>query len=209
MLETLQAAGIIPLIKMDKTEHALPLSKALQKGGLPLIEVTFRSEAALDSIRIIAKEAKDVLVCAGTVLNLAQAKAATEAGAKAIISPGYHLETIKWCQHNNIPIIPGCATPTELEALMREGLSLVKLFPAEVLGGVSMLKALSGPYPDMMFMPTGGISPENVTSYLSQKNVAACGGSWVVPWDLLTTGQFDEIEKLAKEAVNIRDKARV
>ncbi|XOQ44456.1 MAG: 2-dehydro-3-deoxy-phosphogluconate aldolase [Clostridium sp.] len=200
--------GIIPVIKMDCAEHAIPLAHALKKGGLPAAEITFRSDAASESIRAIAQEVPDLLVCAGTVLNVENAKKAVEAGAKAIISPGTNLAVVRWCMEHEIPVFPGCSTPTEIETCMREGLKVVKLFPAEVVGGVAMLKALSGPYSGMQFMPTGGIKPHNVKDYLSQKNVLACGGTWIVPDALLTAGKFDEIESLVSQAVALRNEVR-
>lgn len=200
--------GIIPVIKMDCVEHAIPLAHALKKGGLPAAEITFRSDAASESIRAIAQEVPDLLVCAGTVLNVENAKKAVEAGAKAIISPGTNLAVVRWCMEHEIPVFPGCSTPTEIETCMREGLKVVKLFPAEVVGGVAMLKALSGPYSGMQFMPTGGIKPHNVKDYLSQKNVLACGGTWIVPDALLTAGKFDEIESLVSQAVALRNEVR-
>lgn len=208
MYETLQKVGIVPVIKIDTVAHAVPLAKALKNGGLPAAEITFRSEAAEASIRAISKEVPDLFLCAGTVLTPSLARQAVDAGAKAIISPGTNLETVRWCKEKNIPVIPGCATPSEVEACMREGLDLVKLFPSEVVGGVAMLKALSGPYASMRFMPTGGVKPNNVKDYLSQKNVLACGGTWIVPSDLLKAGNFEEIERLAKEAAALRDEVR-
>ncbi|MVB11971.1 putative KHG/KDPG aldolase [Caprobacter fermentans] len=208
MTRMLYKIGIIPVIKMDCLEHAVPLAKALKNGGLPAAEITFRSDAAADSIRAIAKEVPELFVCAGTVLTVQNAELAVDAGAKAMISPGTNLSVVRWCIENKIPVFPGCATPTEVEACMREGLSVVKLFPAEVVGGIAMLKALSGPYSGMKFMPTGGVKPGNVKEYLSQKNVLACGGTWMVPEDLLTDGKFDEIEALTKEAAKLRDEIR-
>ena len=150
----------------------------------------------------------DLFVCAGTVLTPEQAEQAVGAGARAVISPGLNLDTVRWCIAHDVPVIPGCATPTEVEMCMREGLSLLKLFPAGIVGGVGMLKALAGPYGTVQFMPTGGVKPGNVKEYLSQKNVAACGGTWIVPMDLLEAGRFDEIEALAREAAQIRDEVR-
>lgn len=206
--EILYRVGIVPVIKMDRAEHAVPLAKALKNGGLPAAEITFRSDAAADSIRAIAREVPEVYVCAGTVLNPQTAQAACEAGARAIISPGLNLETVRWCNERKVPVIPGCATPSEVEACMREGLELVKLFPAEVVGGVAMLKALAGPYAAMKFMPTGGVKLGNAKEYLTQKNVVACGGTWIVPADLLVQERFDEIEALAREAAELRDSVR-
>ena len=197
--ETLKSIGIIPVIKINDAEKAVPLAKALKKGGLPAAEVTFRTAAAEEAIRRIKTEVPDVCVCAGTVL----AERAVKAGASAVISPGTNPEVVRWCIANRVPVIPGCATPTEVEACMRMGLDFVKLFPAEVVGGVKMLKALSGPYGSMKFMPTGGISAQNAAEYLALPNVLCCGGSWMVPGKLLDAGDFDAIEALAREAAQI------
>ncbi len=208
MEQILYKVGIVPVIKMDTADHAVPLAQALMKGGLPAAEITFRSAAAADSIAAIAHAVPEMFVCAGTVLTPETAKAAVGAGAKAIISPGLNLDTVRWCKKQGVPVIPGTATPSEVEAAMREGLSMVKLFPAGVVGGVSMLKALAGPYAGMKFMPTGGVKPGNARDYLTQKNVVACGGTWIVPSDLLEAGRFDEIEQLAREAAQLRDSVR-
>lgn len=208
MVELLRKVAIVPVIKMDCPEHAVPLARAIRRGGLSAVEITYRSDAAQESIRAIAEEVPDLFVCAGTVLTPEQAEQAVEAGARAVISPGLNLDTVRWCIAHEVPVIPGCATPTEVEMCMREGLSLLKLFPAGIVGGVGMLKALAGPYGTVQFMPTGGVKPDNVKEYLSQKNVAACGGTWIVPMDLLEAGRFDEIEALAREAAQIRDEVR-
>ena len=208
MVELLRKVAIGPVIKMDCPEHAVPLARAIRRGGLSAVEITYRSDAAQESIRAIADEVPDLFVCAGTVLTPEQAEQAVEAGARAVISPGLNLDTVRWCIAHEVPVIPGCATPTEVEMCMREGLSLLKLFPAGIVGGVGMLKALAGPYGAVQFMPTGGVKPGNVKEYLSQKNVAACGGTWIVPMDLLEAGRFDEIEALAREAAQIRDEVR-
>lgn len=208
MQEILYKVGIVPVIKMDCVEHAVPLARALANGGLPAAEITFRSEAAAGSIRAIADAVPELFVCAGTVLTPETAQQAVEAGSKAVISPGLNLETVRWSIQHGVPVIPGTATPSEVEACMREGLELVKLFPAEVVGGVNMLKAMAGPYAGMKFMPTGGVKPGNAKDYLTQKNVLCCGGTWIVPMDLLEAGKFDEIEKLAREAAQLRDSVR-
>ncbi|BAK98347.1 4-hydroxy-2-oxoglutarate aldolase/2-dehydro-3-deoxy-phosphogluconate [Oscillibacter valericigenes Sjm18-20] len=206
--EILYQVGIVPVVKMDDAAHAVSLAKALAKGGLPAAEITFRSAAAADSIRAIARDCPELFVCAGTVLTPQQARKAVDAGARAVISPGTNAETVRWCLQNGVPVIPGCSTPSEVEANMRDGLGLVKLFPAEVVGGVAMLKALAGPYAAMKFMPTGGVKPGNVQDYLRLANVTACGGTWIVPGELLSAGRFDEIERLAKEAASLRDEVR-
>lgn len=208
MQEILYKVGIVPVIKMDCVEHAVPLARALANGGLPAAEITFRSAAAAGSIRAIAEAVPEMFVCAGTVLTPETAQQAVEAGSKAVISPGLNLETVRWSIQHGVPVIPGTATPSEVEACMREGLELVKLFPAEVVGGVNMLKAMAGPYAGMKFMPTGGVKPGNAKDYLTQKNVLCCGGTWIVPMDLLEARKFDEIEKLAREAAQLRDSVR-
>jgi 2-dehydro-3-deoxyphosphogluconate aldolase / (4S)-4-hydroxy-2-oxoglutarate aldolase len=201
--DKLHNIGIIPVIKISDAKNAVPLAKALLKGGLSAAEITFRTDAAEDAIRQIARDVPEICVCAGTVLTLENAKLAVNAGAAAIISPGINPEVVRWCSANNIPVIPGCATPTEVEICMRMGLNVVKLFPAEVLGGVKMLKALSGPYADMKFMPTGGITMQNVCGYLKLPNVLCCGGSWMVPSKSLDDGDFAKIEELARGASTI------
>lgn len=201
--EKLASIGIIPVIKINDAEKAVPLARALCAGGLPAAEVTFRTPAAAEAIRRIRAEVPEVCVCAGTVLNAETAERAVEAGAEAVISPGTNPAVVKWCLEMGVPVIPGCATPTEVEACMRMGLDFVKLFPAEVVGGVAMLKALSGPYSHMAFMPTGGVSPENAAAYLAKKNVVCCGGSWMVPEKLLESGDFAAIERLARAAAEI------
>ena len=201
--EKLASIGIIPVIKINDAEKAVPLARALCAGGLPAAEVTFRTPAAAEAIRRIRAEVPAVCVCAGTVLDAETAERAVEAGAEAVISPGTNPAVVKWCLEMGVPVIPGCATPTEVEACMRMGLDFVKLFPAEVVGGVAMLKALAGPYSHMAFMPTGGVSPENAAAYLAQKNVVCCGGSWMVPEKLLESGDFAAIERLARAAAEI------
>jgi len=197
-----QTLGIVPVVKINSSKNAVDLAKALCKGGLPAAEITFRTDAAEESIRQIAKNVPEVCVCAGTVLTVENAKRAVDAGAKFLISPGTNAKVVKWCVDNGVTIIPGCANPSDVEVCMEFGLEVVKLFPAEVVGGVKMLKALSGPYGNMMFMPTGGINTKNVAEYLALKNVLACGGSWMVPEKAIDDREFDTIEKLTRDAVN-------
>ncbi len=199
--EALCKARVVPVIKINDAAKAPQLAKALLAGGMSIIEITFRTDAAAEAIRAISREVPEMTVCAGTVLTPEQAHAALDAGAAGIISPGTNPEVVRYCTERDIPVIPGCATPTEVEACMRMGLKLVKLFPAEVVGGVKMLKALAGPYAQMRFMPTGGISPQNLPDYLALSNVAACGGSWIAPEKLIDGGRFDEITKLARQAL--------
>lgn len=204
----LEETGIIPVIKLEDAEKAVPLAKALLAGGIPAAEVTFRTAAAPKAIEGMARELPGLFVCAGTVLSVEQAKLAVDCGAKAVISPGTSREVVEWCLGHSIPVYPGCATPTEVEAALRLGLSTLKLFPAEVVGGVNMLKALRGPYGAVRFMPTGGISPENVMDYLRQPNVVACGGSWLCPERAVAEGDWKRIELLAAGAAALVRRAR-
>lgn len=200
--EKIHGVGILPVVKIKSAQQAEKLARALLAGGLPAVEITFRTQAAAEAIENITRQVPEMCVCAGTVLTVENARRAVEAGADAVISPGTNMDVVHWCQEQGIPVIPGCATPTEVEACRAQGLRTVKLFPAEVVGGVTMLKALAGPYGDMRFMPTGGISPQNLAEYLRQANVLACGGSWIAPADLIENGSFEEISRLAREAVN-------
>ena len=206
--ELMYRTGIIPVVKITDASKAVGMAEALLKGGLPAAEITFRSDAAAESIKLISEQVPEVFVCAGTILTPEQAQTAVKCGAKAIISPGTNEAVVKWCLENDIPVFPGCATPTEVEACMRLGLDTVKLFPAEVVGGVKMLKALSGPYSSVKFMPTGGVNTSNAEDYLSQPNVLACGGTWICPVDLINEGKFDEIEAKAAAAAEIVKKLR-
>ncbi len=206
--ERMRSAGVIPVIKLDSPEQAVPLGRALLKGGVKAAEITFRSPAAAKSIEAVSKELPDMFVCAGTVLTVEQAKLAVDCGAKAIVSPGTNPKVVEWCLRENIPVYPGCATPTEVEAALSMGLSTVKLFPAEAIGGVKLLKALYGPYADVRFMPTGGISPDNLKEYLRLPNVLCCGGSWLCPEDALANGDWERIEALARSCSELVRKLR-
>ncbi len=208
LIERINNTGVVPVIKIDNADDAIPLAKALMRGGLPCAEITFRTDAAAESIRRISKEFPDFFVGAGTVLTKEQADAAMDAGAAFIVSPGLNPEVVKHCIDKGYPIIPGVCTPTEVELALSFGLTYLKFFPAEAAGGTKMIKAMSAPYTKVRFMPTGGVSPKNLADYLSIKAVYACGGSWMVPADKLTTGEFDEIEKLTKEAVELLKEIR-
>ena len=201
ILEQISNIGLVPVIKIDDAEKAVPLVRALKKGGIPVAEVTFRTACAAEAIRKIADAEPDVLVGAGTVISVDQAKAAVEAGAKYIISPGFDAEVVKWCIDNNVPITPGCSDASDVSVAAKMGLEVVKFFPAEAAGGLKVLKALSGPFPNMKFIPTGGIGPDNLGSYLAFKKIIACGGSWMVPGDMLDNDDWDGITALAKEAI--------
>ncbi len=201
LIKQISDAKIIPVIKIDNADDAIPLAKALKDGGLPCAEITFRTDAAEEAIKRIRDAFPDFLIGAGTVLLPEQADAAMRAGATFIVSPGLNPTVVKHCINNGYPIIPGVYTPSEIELGMSLGLSYLKFFPAEVAGGVKAIKAMSAPYSKIKFMPTGGIGTNNLRDYLSCKAVFACGGSWMVPADLISSGDFDKIRSLTEEAV--------
>ena len=203
VLEKIQKIGIVPVVVLDDAKDAAPLAKALCEGGLPCAEVTFRTAAAEESIRIMAKEFPDMLVGAGTVLTTEQVDRAVNAGAKFIVSPGLNPTVVKYCVDKGIPVTPGTSNPSDVEMAISLGLDVVKFFPAEQAGGINMIKAMAAPYTQMKFMPTGGISAQNAAEYLALPNVLCCGGSWMVPGGLLDAGDFDAIEALAREAAQI------
>lgn len=193
--------GILPVIKISDVSTALPLAKALCNGGLPAAEITFRTSCAAEAIHAITQAYPDMLVGAGTVLTTAQVDEAVAAGASFIVSPGFNPKVVAYCREKGVTIIPGCSSPTDIEAAIEMGLSTVKFFPAEAAGGLPMLKAMSAPYGKMLFMPTGGISPDNLLSYLKFDKILACGGSFMVKEDLIKSGNYAEIERLTREAV--------
>ena len=208
LINKITETGIVPVVVLNDANDAVPLAKALKNGGINCAEVTFRTDAAEESIKRIAKEFPDMLIAAGTVLTPKQADAAMAAGASFIVSPGLNPVVVKHCIDKGYPIIPGVCTPTEVEAAMSLGLSYLKFFPAEAAGGVKMIKAMAAPYTKIKFMPTGGVNVKNVADYLNCKAVFACGGSWMVPADKITNGEFAEIEKLATEAVALLKEIR-
>ena len=200
-LEKLSQFGIVPVVVLDDAKDAAPLAKALCDGGLACAEVTFRTAAAEESIRIMATEHPEMVVGAGTVLTTEQVDRAVNAGAKFIVSPGLNPKVVKYCLEKGIPVTPGVVTPSEMEQAIELGLEAVKFFPAEPSGGLNMIKAVAAPYTMLKFMPTGGLNPQNVTSYLQYDKIFACGGSWMVKGDLVAAGEFDKITELTKEAV--------
>ncbi len=195
--------GIIPVLEIDSAAHAVPVVEALSAGGLPIAEVTLRTEAGLESIRNIARSLPDVLVGAGTVINLKQAQAARDAGAQFLVSPGMTEDVVLWAQKNKIPILAGAVTPTEIMRGLNLGLTLLKFFPSETMGGLKAIKAISDPFPQVKFIPTGGICLENLAEYLQMEKVHAVGGSWMAKRSMIAEGKFDEIQKKAKEAKNL------
>ncbi len=194
--------GIIPVVAINDAKDAVPLAKALCEGGLPVAEVTFRTDAAEEAIRRMCEAYPDMLIGAGTVLTTEQVDRAVGAGAKFIVSPGLNPKVVKYCLSKNVPITPGTSSPTDIEAALELGLDVVKFFPAEQSGGIAKIKAMAAPYTGVRFMPTGGINANNLKDYLDFPKIVACGGSWMVKSDMIANGQFDEIKRLTREAVN-------
>ena len=203
ILKEIEGYGIIPVVKIEKATDALPLGKALLAGGLPLAEITFRTAAAEEVIRTLTEGMPELIVGAGTVLTTEQAQKAIRAGARFIVSPGFNPKVVSFCREQGVPVIPGVNSPTQIEAAMECGLRVMKFFPAEESGGAAFLKAVAAPYEGIRFIPTGGINAANLVSYLSLKNVIACGGSWMVKTELISAGKFEEITALTREAVRI------
>ncbi|MBQ4075071.1 MAG: bifunctional 4-hydroxy-2-oxoglutarate aldolase/2-dehydro-3-deoxy-phosphogluconate aldolase [Clostridia bacterium] len=203
MLKQLSLAGLVPVIKVKKAEDAVPLCRALKNGGLPVAEITFRTDAAEEAIRLVHEALPEVLLGAGTVLTCEQADRAWNAGAGYIVAPGLNPVVVKHCIDKGYPVLPGCANPSDIEAALSFGLKTVKFFPAEALGGLKLIKAMAAPYGDVKFVPTGGINEKNLPEYLAFPKIAACGGSWMVPDDAIEAKDWDKIERLAREAVNV------
>jgi len=202
-LEKIGELGIVPVVKIEKAEDALSLGRALMDGDLPIAEITFRTSAAEESIKSLTKELPTLLVGAGTVLTVEQVKKAVSAGAQFIVSPGFNPKVVDYCVENSIPVTPGINNPTQIEMALERGIEVVKFFPAEASGGLPLLTSMSAPYSGIKFIPTGGINLNNLISYLSNKKVHACGGSWMVKDNLISSGNFDEITRLTKEAISI------
>lgn len=198
--DTLRSGGIVPVIALEDASVAADLARALVRGGLSAAEVTFRTECAVEAIRAMCAAVPDMLVGAGTVLTVAQAEAAVRSGARFIVSPGYNPEVVDWCVENDIPTVPGVATASEIMACVNKGLSHLKLFPAERLGGCRILEDFAGPFSHCAFMPTGGISAENLSDYMKLENVFCVGGSWMVRKPLIEARQWDEITRLCVDA---------
>lgn len=200
--------GVVPVVVLEDANDAKPLAEALIKGGLPVAEVTFRTAAAKESIRIMAESYPEMLVGAGTVLSVKQVDEAMEAGARFIVTPGFDEEVVDYCLSKNIPVFPGVITPTEVTMAVKRGLEVVKFFPASQFGGLKTIKALSAPFGMVKFMPTGGIDASNISEYLSSDKIIACGGSWMVKGDLVKAKDFAKIEALTREAVELVKKIR-
>ena len=202
ILKRIGELGIVPVVKIEKAQDALPLGRALIEGGLPITEITFRTSAAEESIKTLTRVLPNLLVGAGTVLTVEQVKKAVSAGAKFIVSPGFNPKVVDYCIENDIPVTPGINNPTQIEMALERGIKAVKFFPAEASGGLAMLKSMSAPYANIKFIPTGGINQNNLSSYLSYNKVHACGGSWMVKANLISSGNFNEITKLTQEAIS-------
>ncbi len=200
-LKFISGVGLVPVIVINDSTKAVNLARALCAGGIPVAEVTFRTEAARDAIAEMAKNVPEIIVGAGTVHSVEQAEEAVDAGAKFIVTPGFNPSVVEWCLQHNIDVFPGCSSPSDIEAAIQMGLKTVKFFPAESYGGVKTLKALSGPYGNIKFMPTGGINENNVNDYLALDNVVACGGAWMAPEKLIAESEFGQITELCKSAI--------
>lgn len=199
----LETRRIVPVVKLDRVEDAVPLGQALMEGGLPVAEVTFRTEAAEESIRRMSHEFPEMMVGAGTVINTDQAERAVRAGARFLVSPGISDELVQWAAGHQIPLLPGVCTPSEIMKAVSYGMTILKFFPAAQYGGLPTIKALAGPFPQVRFMPTGGVSAANISEYLKDPRVIACGGSWMVKDALIREGNFEEITRLTAEAVSL------
>ena len=206
--ERFSHAGIVPVVVIDHAGDALPTARALLDGGVDVMEITFRTDAAAGAIRAVSEGCPEMLVGAGTVLTKEQVDSAVEAGAKFIVSPGFDPEIVDYCLEKEIPVFPGCITPSEVAQAVKRGLRVVKFFPAEQFGGIATIKALSAPYVGLKFMPTGGVSAKNLKEFLECKSITACGGSWMVKGDLIEAGNFEEIERLTAEAVKLAAQIR-
>ena len=203
VLEELAGYGVVPVVVLNRAEDARPLAEALCRGGLKCAEVTFRTDAAEESIKIMSESFPEMLVGAGTVLTTEQVDRAVTAGAKFIVSPGFDPEVVDYCIDKNIPVVPGTITPSEVAQGVKRGLKLLKFFPAEQAGGLAMIKAMAAPYTMVKFMPTGGINAKNLPVYLACDKIAACGGSWMVKASLVDNKEYDRIEEMTREAVRI------
>ena len=200
VLNRLALAGVVPVVVLENAKDAVPTAKAMVAGGIDVMEITFRTAAAADSIKAVSENCPEMLVGAGTVITLEQCKKAVESGAKFIVAPGFDEEVVRWCVENHVPVTPGCVTPTEIMAAMKLGIQIIKFFPAGVYGGLSAMKALSGPFGGIKFIPTGGVNAQNLAEYLAAPFIHAVGGSWVCPKADISAGNFEKITALCREA---------
>ena len=200
VLERLANSIVVPVVVLDKAEDAIPTARAMRDGGVDTMEITFRTACAPEAIQAVAENCPEVLVGAGTIINVEQAKLAVEMGAKFIVSPGFSEEVVSWCVENNIPVTPGCVTPTEIMAALKHGLKVIKFFPANVYGGLNAMKNLAGPFVGVKFLPTGGVNASNIKEYIDAPFIHAVGGSWVCPKAEISAGNWDKITALCLEA---------
>lgn len=203
LLQELGRLGVVPVVKIERAEHAVALGEALLAGGLPCAEITLRTAAAEDAIRRISSSLPEIMVGAGTVLEVDQAQKAVNAGARFVVCPGFNQKVVQWCLQNAIPVTPGVATPTEIDMALDKGLRILKFFPAEALGGIRTLKAIAAPYGRVKFIPTGGINQNNLADYLALPSVHCCGGSWLVETNLITGGEFEKITQVTRDALSV------
>ena len=203
MIKQLSLAGLVPVIAVNDAQDAIPLCKALSDGGLPVAEITFRTSAAEEAIRLVHEQLPDVILGAGTVLTCEQVDSAIAAGATYIVSPGLNPDVVKHCIEKGIPVVPGCGNPSDIEVALSLGLKTVKFFPAEALGGLKLIKAIAAPYVDVTFMPTGGVNEKNLLDYLSFGKILCCGGSWMVPKDAVAVKDWAKIRELTASAVKL------
>lgn len=203
VMNRLACAGIVPVVVLEDAKDAIPTANAMMAGGIDVMEITFRTAAAPESIRAVAENCPDMLVGAGTVLNLEQCKLAVQMGAKFIVSPGFDPNVVAWCVENQIPVVPGCVTPTEITAAVNMGLQVVKFFPANVYGGLKAMKNLSAPFVGIKFIPTGGVNADNLREYMDAPFVHAVGGSWICPKKDVAEGNFAHITELCAQARQI------
>lgn len=206
--EEINKTGIVPVVVLEDAKKAVPTAKALLKGGVNFMEITFRTEAAADSIKAVAENCPDMIVGAGTVITLEQCQKAVENGAKFIVSPGFDEEVVDWCLVNGITVLPGCVTPTEIMGAMKKGLDIVKFFPANVYGGLSAMKALNGPFSKVKFIPTGGVSADNLAEFSKASFIHAVGGSWICTKADINAGNYEKITQLSKQATDIIKSSR-
>lgn len=207
-LERLRNAGVVPVVVLERAEDAVPVARAMLAGGVDVMEITFRTAAAAEAIRNVAAECPEMLVGAGTVLTVEQCEKAVALGAKFIVSPGFDAEIVDWCVERGVAVAPGCVTPTEIMAALKHGLSVVKFFPAGIYGGLKAMKALAAPFRQVKFIPTGGVSADNLAEYAAAPFVHAVGGSWLCPKADVAAGNFARIAELCAQSRRIVDDAR-
>lgn len=208
VMERCRKTGVVPVVVLEHASQAIDTANALLAGGVDIMEITMRTDAALDSIKLVSEQCPDMLVGAGTVINAKMAEECVAAGAKFIVSPGFDEELVKWCVDNQIPVLPGCVTPAEIMQGLKLGIKIFKFFPAGIYGGIKAMKNLSGPFPGIQFVPTGGVNGENLQEYLEEKSILAVGGSWLCSKSDISAGNFEKIKELALQASQTVAKVR-